>query len=166
MFKYYMFTTIDVSSNINNQSFGKKDKHIKMFLEHPEIDEKYYETDLVNKLKVDNYGGICDGYCHHHSCKHFLLEGKSSSHISKAISQLKNTASQLVSQGKKIDKAIIFCDKIPRYERRLYRQGKNKELCKNFGNLHQQQIFLLGKIEIYIHYKKDITQMGVSCLFG
>ena len=145
-------------------SFGSKDKYVRMIMEYPEVDEKYYEEDMMNNLEISDDGGICDGYCHHHDCTHLLIEGKSKRHISKAISQLKNTAQQLISKGKKIDRAIIICEKISRNERRLYFRDKKNKLCKNYGNI--APVYLLGKIEILLIFKKEMSVVGVSCLFG
>jgi len=133
----------------------------KKILEHSIIDEKYYPEDMRKILGLENNKKICDGYGHFKNCKWFILECKSRVEISKGIEQLESTLRQLLSKGKKVDKAIMVMDAIGKQERRLYKVGKNGKLYSKVTN---KPITLLGKIKIEAIYSNMLSNERVSWL--
>lgn len=81
-----------------------------------------------------------DHYGHHIMCTHFVVESKSKGKINKAIRQLENTVPLLEAKGHKVDRVVIYCDRMNKNDSRLYvvkRDSRNK----NYKNhLHDKSL--------------------------
>ena len=80
-------------------------------------------------INFDSLLPIADEYDHYTSCKWVLIEYKSSS-LSDSITQLEETAKQLVSQERKVDHVIIITKGIDDPERNLYTKRGNTLIYK------------------------------------
>ena len=76
-----------------------------------------------------------DHYGHSVMCTHFVVESKSKGKISKAIRQLENTVQALEKKGRKIDRVVIYCDKLSKTDSRVYevrKVGRAKEEVRHY----------------------------------
>ncbi len=109
--------------------------------------DTYFDDERL-KIELDINGTEhADHYGHHVICTHFLIESKSKGKISKAIRQLENTVPRLEERGHKVDRVVIYCDRMNKSDSRLYvvkRDSKKKKYYKS--HLHDKSLNKLVEI--------------------
>jgi len=105
--------------------------------------DKYLNDEQIRQELGLNGTEHADHYGHHIMCTHFVVESKSKGKISKAIRQLENTVPVLANKGFKIDRVVIFCDRMNKNDSRIYevkrdsRKKTNYKMCLYDKNLEK-----------------------------
>jgi len=96
--------------------------------------DKYWDDDKVKEELNLNGTEHADHYGHHIMCTHFVVESKSKGKINKAIRQLENTVPVLERKGYKIDRVVIYCDRLNKSDARIYTTKRDSKKKKNYKN--------------------------------
>jgi hypothetical protein len=104
---------------------------------------------------------VADGYgCTLLGNRNFLYEKKSKRHITKAISQLQETAEKIIDKNLPLDEAFIICERISKPETSFFQRKRIKGQNGNF--LYDKNLGIpvelkhMGKvIPVQLFYKSE-----------